>query len=267
MKVRTCLRYPGGKFYALKELHKFYQIPHDEFREVFAGGLNVSLRKRMAPKFNWINDIDPKLINFYKIIADKNLRHQLFDLIEGEVASRSRHSEVKDFIPKNDVEEAFKFFYLNRTSFSGIMVKPRWGYRIGSSVTPDRWKAIIEPVGKKLAKFRITNLDFIEVIETDNGNSNVLMYLDPPYFKASKAIYNHEFSSNDHERLCKALKITKFKFFLSYEDCQEIREMYDWAKIFTINFKYFMSEGRRQQKQELVITNFDPVIKLTKFLK
>lgn len=252
--TKTCLRYPGGKFYGFKVLKPFLAIPHNEFREVFVGGASVFLGKEKVNN-NWINDIDKELINFYKVISDEKQKNKLYKLLEKEIATPERHSEVLKFQPKNEIEEAFKYFYLNRTSFSGIMHKPRWGYALGSSVTPDRWQKIIEPVAEKMKDVKITCLDFRKVITKESKN-DVLLYLDPPYYKASKAIYKNEFTINDHVELANLLKKTKFKFILSYEDSEEVRNLYKWANIYNTNFTYFMSEARRQNGSELIITNF-----------
>lgn len=254
MRIKTCLRYPGGKFYGLKMISPYLTVPHDEFREVFVGGASVFLGKEIS-KINWINDIDSDLINFYKIIQDQKTRKQILKLIEGEVVNKKRYQEVLSFKPKNKVEEAFKYFYLNRTSFSGIMHKPRWGYKIGSSVEPHGWADRIEPVGKKLEGVKITSLDFREIISAPS-KKEVLLYLDPPYFQASRGIYKNEFSQKDHLDLANLLRKTKHKFIVSYEDCQGVRDLYDWANINEIEFRYYMSEGRRDAGKELVITNF-----------
>ena len=255
-RIKTCLRYPGGKFYGYKRFQHFLEIPHEEYREPFVGGASVFLGKKLASKLNWINDKDEELINFYNIIKNDGDRKGLSSLLSNEVANKERHLEVRQFNPKNDVERAFKYFYLNRTSFSGIMNNPRWGYMIGSSVTPDKWPQIIIPVGEKLKNAKITSFDFRKVITSKTKNRSVLIYLDPPYFKASKAIYTHEFKMNDHQDLMKLLKDTKYKFVLSYNDDEELRQMYDWASIYKLDWVYYMSEARREKGKELIITNF-----------
>jgi len=255
MKIRTCLRYPGGKFYGLKKIRPFYNIPHNEFREPFVGGGSIFLDKELCSKANWINDSDKELIIFYKVIQNPITKKQLYKLLENEVANRERHKKVLMIKPKNNIEIAFKYFYLNRTSFSGIMNKPRWGYALGSSVTPDRWTERIEPVANKLKDIKITPLDFREVIEAKSKN-DVLLYLDPPYFEASRAIYKNEFSKQDHLDLCDLLKKTNYKFILSYENCAGVKRLYNWANVCDIDFTYFMSEARRQNGSELIITNF-----------
>jgi len=252
--IKTCLRYPGGKFYGFKVLEPFLGVPHNEFREVFVGGASIFLGKEKS-KINWINDIDKELINFYKVISDEDNKKMLYGLLNNEEASKKRHTEVLNMEVENDIKNAFKYFYLNRTSFSGIMNKPRWGYAIGSSVTPDKWIRLIEPVSEKMKDISITSLDFRNVIEKES-KYDVLLYLDPPYLKASKSIYKNEFRPKDHQDLRALLEKTKFKFILSYEDSSEVREMYGWANIHETNFTYFMSEARRQNGRELIITNF-----------
>ena len=54
------------------------------------------------------------------------------------------------------------------------------------------------------------------------------------------------------------LKKTKYNFILSYENSDAVKNLYNWANIYEINFRYFMSEARRQEGKELIITNFEP---------
>lgn len=257
-EVKTCLRYPGGKFYGFKKIIPFLKVEHLNYIEPFVGGASIFLAKKKASGVNWINDADPDLINFYSIIQNENTRTLLYNLLKSEKANKERHKEIIQMKPKDNVERAFKYFYLNRTSFSGIMNKPRWGFAIGSSVVPEKWIELIEPVAKKLENVKITNFDFRKALNETIKDSNTLIYADPPYFKASKSIYNHEFSQQDHLDLMNLLKRSKAKFILSYENCPEIKEMYKWAKISEVTWKYFMSEDRRQVGSELVITNFLP---------
>ena len=50
MKVKTCLRYPGGKFYGFKKIKKYLEIPHDNFVEVFVGGASIFFREGIIKK-------------------------------------------------------------------------------------------------------------------------------------------------------------------------------------------------------------------------
>lgn len=258
-KTLLLFRYTGGKFYALKKLEPFWKIPHDEYREPLLGGGSVFFAKPKV-KFNWLNDIHKELITTYNIISKSKMRNNLIRLIEKEKANKQRHNEIKNFKPKNDLEKAFKFFYLNRTSFSGKMRTPSWGYRPKRSLPPARWSERIVPCGQKLENVKFTSLDFEDVINAPS-EMTVLMYVDPPYFSVKReSHYVHSFTTKDHIRLAQSLKKTKHKFFLTYDDCEEIRKLYKWAKIHPIEFYYRVdnsqnNNGKRKFGSELVITN------------
>jgi DNA adenine methylase len=109
---------------------------------------------------------------------------------------------------------------------------------------------------------KLTSLDFEEVIFAEPEGESVLMYLDPPYYLADqKRAYTKSFELNDHIRLRNALKETKYIFCLSYDDCQEVRELYSWANIYERSWFYNTanSSGPRKIGNELIITNFEAV--------
>ena len=252
MKVKTCLRYPGGKFYGFKRIKKYLDIPHKNFVEVFVGGASIFLGKELAES-NWLNDKDDNLINFYHVLQNEKEKKALFRMLENETVSRSKYQKILSMEASNKIEKAYKYFYLNRTSFSGIMNNPRWGYLIGSSVTPEKWIDRIIPVAEKLTNAKITCLDFREVLA--NVKSDSLVYLDPPYFKASKGIYSKEFTMDDHYDLMEILQSSNFNFVLSYNNHPELYNLYDWCNISNEEWVYFMSENRRLDGKELVISN------------
>lgn len=258
--VKSPFRYPGGKFYALKYLLPFINcVAHDEYREPFIGGGSIFFAKPKA-KWNWINDLESDLVVTYKAIADDLERKVLCHRIAIEVANRERHTEVKAYQPKTDVDVAFRTFYLNRTSYSGIIHKPAWGYKDGKSSPPPNWVAFLENAGKKLQGVKITNWDFEKVITAPAKGKSVLLYLDPPYYHADqKRAYTKPFNENDHVRLANLLKKTPYLFCLSYDDCEEVRELYSWADTHKLTWLYNTANKKGEQREkgnELVITNY-----------
>lgn len=260
-KTLLLFRYPGGKFYALKKLEPFWNVEHTEYREPFLGGGSVFFAKPKA-EYNWLNDIHSDLITTYDIISDPSTRSKLIHMVEKEEASKERHSEIKNFRPKNNLEIAFKYFYLNRTSFSGKMRTPSWGYRPKRSLPPTRWRERIEPCGEKLSSIKLTKFDFEKVINHPATHGQVLMYVDPPYYSVNQeSHYVHPFKEEDHFRLAKALEKTNHKFFLTYDDCKEVRGLYSWANIHSVEFYYRLdnsqlNNGKRKFGAELIISNF-----------
>ncbi|MBO4898087.1 MAG: DNA adenine methylase [Clostridia bacterium] len=261
-KMPLPFRYPGGKFYALNILKPFwYGIEHDEYREPFAGGATVFFNKPKSQN-TWLNDLDDELMCCYRVLQDPEMRVRLASEFETEVASRKRWKEYFDTTPSNDYETGKKYYYLNRTSFSGKLVSAAWGYRPKRSLPPERWKERILPCGKYLEGVKLTSLDFADVVNVPGDN--VLMYIDPPYYLPPKhKHYRFGFDKEDHLRLAEELKKTRHKFFLTYEDCPEIRALYSWANIYDVNFFYRVDNsavrgGERKMGFELIISNYEP---------
>lgn len=258
--VKSPFRYPGGKFYALKHIIPFLDcVPHNEFREPFVGGGSIFFGKRKV-SLNWLNDLETDLIDIYQALTDSKHLGEFEKLFAEEVATRERHSEIKDFVPTTFQEKVFKTYYLNRTSYCGIIHKPAWGYMDGKSSPPQNWHNFLVQASKKLENVKLTSLDFEEVIRVKAKGNNVLMYLDPPYYLADqKRAYTKPFEISDHRRLANILKKTDFFFCLSYDDCQEVRELYSWANIFEKKWQYNTANKRGEARMignELLITNY-----------
>jgi len=257
-------RWAGGKYYALNKLRQFWErFEHDEYREPFFGGGAVYWAKPKV-KFNWLNDIDKGLIRTLKYIKDSQNRANLLKLFEDEQeATKEKYSEIKKIEPKNELEFVYKYYYLNRTSFSGKMKNPSWGYRPKRSLPPNRWKERIVPCGEKLSDIKLTSLDFEEVMVAEAEGSRVLVFLDPPYYcSRQESHYSFSFKQKDHERLANICKRTPYNFFLTYDDCPEIRKLYKWANFFDLQFYYRLDNSkdngdRRKIGSELIITNYD----------
>lgn len=261
-KTLLPFRYPGGKYYALKFINPFLEaVEYDEYREPFFGGGAVFWRNHKV-KYNWINDIYNELYITLKIMQDPEERIKLSKKFTEKEASRDKYEFMKNFEPKSEFEIAEKFYYLNRTSFSGKMTNPSWGYRPKRSLPPYRWKERIIPCGEKLEGVKITNLDFEEVITAEAQGKNVMMFVDPPYYETKQnAHYVCDMKEEDHIRLCNLLKLTKYKFVLTYDDSEDIRNLYSWAYIYDLNFYYRINNSKdtsnkRKTGAELIITNF-----------
>ena len=258
-EIRSPFRFPGSKAQALKFLMPIWEnFKHVEYREPFIGGGAVFFAKAKS-EHNWLNDIDYDITTTYKVMADPEARGKLITMLNDVPVTKEKHTEIKNMIPTNDIETAFRTYYLSRTSYSGIINKAAWGYHEKKSVPPSRWKSRIEEAGKKLEGVKITNHDFTKVINAESDD-NVFMFIDPPYFKADqKRAYTHSFEAEDHYRLEKTLKNTEHAFCLTYDNCEEIKELYSWANIMEVSWRYHTANANlatRKMGMELIITNF-----------
>ncbi|HEY0323804.1 MAG TPA: DNA adenine methylase [Pyrinomonadaceae bacterium] len=273
--INSPFRYAGGKFYARNLILE--HIPqHSYYIEPFAGGASIFFAKQKVED-NWLNDIDKALVNTYLIIRD--MPEELIEFLAGEQASKERHKYYKnEFKPQNKLEEAARWFYLNRTSYSGIMNMQNcyWGYGDKYSMRPENWARNIRRTSEKLSGVKITQLDFEEVIET--APDDAFLFVDPPYFNADQdKFYAHSFKKDDHFRLCALLRKNRhrLKFLLTYDNSKEIRELYAWVVAmydkewnYTINRtddqkngnkERTKEKGTRYKGKEVFIVNYDSI--------
>ena len=256
----SIFRYPGGKLKALKYIYPFFnQTDHDEYREPFVGGGSVYIHKPNV-KFNWINDLDKDIYAFYKIIANEKQRHELIHQLLKAKINKENHNKLFYSKPKKNFDRAYRFYILNRCSFSGIT---KWNSFIGDvRYNIQNAQKLINIVGEKLKSTKITNLDFEKtIIEKPLGNK-VFIFLDPPYAESRQiAAYNIHFEDRDHKRLAKLLKKTQHPFLLTYDDCAYIRDLYKWANLYDRTWTYSVANSRvhhnpRESGNELFISNF-----------
>lgn len=286
--INSPFRYAGGKFYARKLILE-HIIDHAFYIEPFCGGASIFFAKEKCES-NWLNDIDDDLINTLTVIRD--FPNVLIDLLkrrptresripahlvsnvnmnEPIPASKELHSFFKnDFKPRNNFEKALRWFYLNRTSYSGIMnfQNMYWGYGDKYSMRPEYWGRNILRTSEKLQGVKLTCMDFEQVIDT--APDNALLFIDPPYFNAAQdKFYQHFFSKSDHFRLreCLLRNRARLNFFITYDNVQEIREMYSWAQcMYDKEWNYCIQrtddqkhktdkKGERYKGKELFILN------------
>ena len=286
--IHSPFRYAGGKFYARKLILE-HMPRHTSYIEPFAGGASMFFCKEKVD-FNQLNDIDQELMNTYLVIRDNPealisllRRGPLDDVIPSQLiegvgvgeplpAKKELHRYFKmDFRPRNHVEQALRWYYLNRTSYSGIMNYKNmyWGYGDKYSMQPKNWAASIIRTSEKLQGVRLSCLDFEIVI--DNAQDGSLMFVDPPYFSADQdKFYEHFFSREDHIRLMECIRRNnnRFLFFITYDNVPEVREMYGFMRsMYDKEWNYCIQrtddqknksgvKGERYKGKELFILNY-----------
>lgn len=161
--------------------------------------------------------------------------------------------------PQSEYREAFLFFFFNRVTFSGTT--RAGGFSSSASLRRFTISSIkrLGPMPYALAGTQITNLDFEAVIR--KPGKDVFVFLDPPYYTAAKLYgYGGNLHQFDHERLARCLRKSSHRFLITYDDCDEIRDLYDWAKIKSWSLQYGMNNCNLQRESkigaELFIYNY-----------
>ena len=240
-------RYAGGKFYARKII--LGVLPeHQVFCEPFAGGASVFFAKP-ATERSILNDLDEGLMTTFRIIRDRV--EDLIAALEGVKATKKNHRYYKhEFQPKDDLERALRWYFLNRTSYSGIM-KPEncyWGFGRKYSMVPKNWPPHLRTCSDKLQGVELESKDFEEIIETLPDGS--FAFIDPPYYEADQhKFYTCPFTREDHERLERCLRrnARRIKFLLTYDDVPATRDLYAWATVTSEAWNYTISRTDDQK--------------------
>ena len=132
---------------------------HTTYVEPFAGGAQVLFHK--APSnVEVLNDLDFDIVNFFRVCqwhCEELIRYLRYCL-----ASRRLHELHVKTDPETltDIQRAGRFFYLQKNSFGGLVLKHRFHYGVThpTNYNPDRIPEIIEQAHRRLARVQIESL-------------------------------------------------------------------------------------------------------------
>lgn len=271
--MKTPFRYPGAKTRMVEATLKpaiGYVDSSWTFVDAFVGGGSVFMYAwdSFHPHEIVINDLDSSISAFWTCVVDIQLCSKLTDKILNTVPTVLEHTQQRKLVTSPDiVEKGFAAFFLNRTSFSGILKSGPIGgyeqksrYKVGCRYNAKLLCETVRLLGEQLfGKMVVHNEDF-ELLIQKFDKDKVLIYCDPPYFVKGNQLYHHKMGFDDHERLCATLKALKnAKFILTYDNAPEITAMYSWAEIVEIPVRYSISGKDRNswdENTEVIIHNF-----------
>ena len=214
----------GGKKALRDEILLRFPVEYERYIEVFGGGGWVLFRKP-PDDFEVYNDFNPNLTNLFRCVREhpkkltEALRYTLNSRLDFKHARQMLKSETK--LP--DIKRAAYFYQLIRQSYAS-------GLDSYGGVPRSMWSKfpLIDAAAGRLQKVVIENRDFEPLIK-QYDRPKALFYCDPPYYATEDYYEDVEFTKDDHQRLADALLNIQGKFLLSYNDCPEIRELYQSA--------------------------------------
>lgn len=273
-KSLSPLRYPGGKSQLSEKISEILDgnnIKNSIYMEPFAGGFGVGLYLL----FN--NKVQKVILNEYDIAIYSIWFAMLYECeyfikdienIEVSVEEYKKQKEIYNKLKNNknySYKLAFAAFFLNRTNISGILnAGPIGGYEQNSKYKIDcrfgKENLIkkIKEINKYKDRIEIYNLnykDFLKNIVLDRyKKEDIFIFLDPPYYKQGKNLYNKFFNEEAHEELKEnVLKLKEYNWIITYDNAEEIREIYKNFNIIAFSMKYSANKVRKET--ELLIYN------------
>lgn len=273
------LRYPGGKqslapFFS--ELIELNNLEGGSYVEPFAGGAGAALNLLLSEKVYKVvlNDIDHHLSCFWKSILSETeafVRKVTDTPVNMEEYVRQREIIKGDVKRHSTLEKGFAAFYMNRCNRSGIL---RAG-PIGGREQTGKWKIdarfnktdlierieLIADYEERIEVFNLDALTFLDkyITHMPLKGEQVLVYLDPPYYKKGNDLYRHAFKKNDHINFAEYFRrLENFRWLISYDDSDFIRQLFSSSNQSFLKFNYFANKAK--VGRELMIFSEDCVL-------
>lgn len=286
--IKTPVSRVGNKTAILHILYALFPIQYGRFIDVFGGSGSVLLGNPEICPFEVYNDFDRNLANLFRCMKERTMavirelgfchlnsredfivicrffENEQFD--DKYLSEELRLTQImfpppaaneltemrKRITADYDVRRAAMFLKLLRFSYSSS------GKSYASQPFDIRKLfGLISQLQDRMANVVVENQDF-ETLIKHYDRPDAFFYLDPPYF-STEDMYEVGFGWDDHVRLRDTLKNIKGKFLLSYNDCDEIRDLYTGFSMFDFSRTHSMAQRYEAGKEfkELLIGNYD----------
>ncbi len=268
--MKPLIKYRGGKSKEIPQLIKHIPKFSGRYIEPFFGG--GALYFYLEPKRAIINDINSKLIAFYKSVkSDFDLLNKELQEIERTyIINRKKFEDLKAKTPQlrvdddnealyyqtrdmfNDLAEkkysdALLYFFINKTAYSGMI---RYNAKGEFNVPYGRYAylnttLVTRAHSRLLGNTEIYNLDYKSIFEM--ANEDDFMFLDPPYdcvfSDYGNAEYKDGFNEKNHTELAISFKRLKCKALMVIGRTPLTEKLYDdlivdeYGKSYTVNIR------------------------------
>ena len=255
--MNSFMSWIGGKKALRDEIISRFPTDYKRYIEVFGGGGWVLFHKNPGNDFEVYNDRNPNLANLYRCVRDHP--DELISELTYALNSRTDFEYIRKVMKTPteipDVKRAAYFYQLIRYSYAS-------GLDSYASQPHSMWNnfPLITNACARLQKVVIENKDFEKLIDQYDRPES-FFYCDPPYFETEDYYEDVGFTKDDHIRLADRLSSIEGKYLLSYNDCPEIRELYEsrGARIESISRLSNIAQRYEAGKQydELIISNYD----------
>lgn len=221
--INSFMSWIGGKKSSRDIIIPRFPLYYEKYIEVFGGGGWILFAKPPGNDHEVFNDFNSNVSNLFTCVRDHSA--ELIERLRYVLNSRDDFERIKHIISEKaeigDVKRAAEFYQLIRYSYAS-------GCDSFGGKPHSMWSnfPIIEQASRRLQKVVIENRDFEKLISLHDSEVS-FFYCDPPYYNTESYYENVGFEKADHERLRNTLVNSKSKFLVSYNDCEEIRQLYD----------------------------------------
>lgn len=242
MKYST-LRYPGGKTRAVEQLSLLLPKVDKVISPFFGGGSFENYLASTGVEVKGFDIYTPLVCYWQAMKTDKS---KLIEIVKRyHPISKEEFYKLQEtiLIETDRTTIGAMYYVLNRCSFSGV------GLSGGMSPNHPRFN---EKQISELETFEMC-IDVKEMCFTESLKNDGFVFADPPYIIKSKLYGTKGDAHNgfDHLKLAKILK-DRGEFLLTYNNCEEVKDLYSGCKFHYPSWKYGMSKDK--DSKEIVIS-------------
>lgn len=268
--MKPLIKYRGGKSREIPRIMCHVPRFAGRYVEPFLGG--GALFFYLEPRMAILNDINAKLIKFYKGVRDEyaGLRAELDDIETLYARNRMEYEDLKAKYPDVKVEDkneelyynlrdmfngisnkkysdALLYYYINKTAYSGMI---RYNSKGEFNVPFGRYKnlntsSVTQAHSRLLQRAYIYNTDYRDIFDICGVDDFV--FLDPPYDCIFSDYGNEEyktgFNEDEHKRLAKDFANLPCKALMVIGRTPITEELYkgyivdEYAKNYAVNIR------------------------------
>ena len=259
--MNSPIKYYGGKSYMTDIIISHFPHDYNLYIEGFGGGASVLFAKQNKG-MEIYNDLGKNVYSLFKVLSDKELFCQMKEKLDLTFYSSDIRQEFINELNNDElslVDRAYKYFYVNRTSFNGV-----GGFSTTLLTRRNMAKSVSDylssidgliNIHNRLSSVIIEHRDIFDLIEKYD-NPDTFFYLDPPYCsdtRSSTTKYEHEMSDEDHINFVNTVLKSKSKFLISGYEHDIYKKLTDngW------NVFKFQSPNSNSDRTECLWYNYD----------
>lgn len=244
--VGTFMRYMGSKKRAQAQLKMHMPDKIDEYREPFMGSATTALAiSTWHPEATvWVNDANPSIYHLWSQLQ-KNSDELVAKLLEerrritSEDMARHYCRECTEKLKSGSLESletAISYYAVNRLSYNGLGEIGRFS----KSSNVNHWREdkilALRDYVDLIKNWRITNLDYREVVHAPAVGQHPFIFADPPYDIKQRLYYGH--AEFDHDAFAVEMSKAVVPTLITYNYSEANLKRFSGWNTGTLNLTY-----------------------------
>lgn len=261
---RSPFQYPGGKFYAYKQLSP--HIPYyPEMVSPFAGAAHLELKLTQRGTRVYAYDAFEALVNCWKYVKKEclNIYREALEILKKVYNDKPRMHVMRDTFYETECprQRAINFYLLNQASFNNLTLR-NGGFSNMYMENNDVYRGynkgkrrVFRPIEEDFFNplFSIELQDFRVTLEK---HADLPAYLDPPYpevgeYYGDQPEHHPEFP---HQELADILHPRKAPWYLSYNNTATVHRLYPPTDFHYLYPEWKSGMRKNHQSNEVFIT-------------